>query len=228
VTLDPDNRYHPSANLGASRYEFACRSIQKLCSQLPSQTVFDVGAGDGRMKELLTPTELSWHAFDLVPASPTITAWDLSAPCPMRGSRAGAVILLDVIEHLVNPGLGLRYIADVLHPGGWLIMTMPNPRWSRSRIHAMLHGNPACFTQTDLDLNGHVFTPWPHIIHRMLRDAGFYVEEYVTLDGRTRWPGPPITIRYPLRCAGAITNMLIERLDPSACGMSYGLLARLY
>ena len=106
-------------------------------------------------------------------------------------------------------------------------MTMPNPRWSRSRIHALIYGNPACFTQSDLDINGHVFTPWPHILMRMLSDTGFDVQDYVTLDGKTGWPGRPISLRYPLRVFHALCNMLIERLDATACGMSYGLVARL-
>jgi SAM-dependent methyltransferase len=219
----------PSANVALSRYEFALRTVQDLHLhlQMPSKIVFDVGAGDGRMREPIEAAGLSWRGFDLVAPAPAITAWDLSAPCPLPGAKAGTVMLLDVIEHLVNPGLALRHIADTLDPDGWLIMTMPNPRWSRSRIHALLHGNPACFTQCDLDLNGHVFTPWPHILIRMLHDVGFHVENYVTLDGSTGWPGRRlISIRYPLRCAHAVANMLIERLDASACGMSYGLLAR--
>ena len=216
----------PVANLAASRYEFAKQALKRLSPSLPSKLVFDIGAGDGRMQEPIESMSLSWRGFDLAPKSPEVIAWDLSAPCPLSGSRAGAVILLDVIEHLVNPGFGLHHVADVLLPGGWLIITTPNPRWSRSRLHALFHGVPVCFTQSDLDLNGHVFTPWPHVLTRMLIDSGFQVDEYATLDGYTRWPGQPVSWRYPVRCAHALANMLIERLDSSACGMSYGLLAR--
>jgi hypothetical protein len=60
----------------------------------------------------------------------------------------------------------------------------------------------------------------------MLRDTGFEVQDYVTLDGKTGWPGRPISLRYPLRLLHAFGNRLIEQLDTSACGMSYGLLAR--
>jgi len=179
------------------------------------------------MKEPIERAGCSWHGFDLVPTSIEVLAWNLANPCPVQTPRPGVVLLLDVIEHLVNPGLALTHIAQLLPPGGRLVMTMPNPRWSRSRLHALLYGNPACFTQSDLDLNGHVFTPWPHIMIRMLHDAGFEVEEYVTLDGRYGLPGRPFSLRYPIRLAHALVLMLLERLDPSACGMSYGLVARI-
>lgn len=180
------------------------------------------------MKPQVEALGCHWHGLDRTPSSSFIATWDLTDPCPIDGAGAGVVLLLDVIEHLVNPGLALTNIARVLRPGGRLILTAPNPRWSRSRIHAVLHGYPTCFSRSDLDENGHVFTPWPHVLVKMLRDAGLELEEYVTLDGRTGWPGTPITYRYPLRLNHALGCALIERLDPSACGMSYGMVARAY
>ena len=214
------------ANLTVSRYEYALQSIQRVRSSLPSNVVFDVGAGNGQMKERIEACGLHYYGFDLIPSSPEVTAWDLTAACPLKGQVASVVMLLDVIEHLVNPGLALSNIFEILQPQGRLVLTMPNPRWSRSRIYALFHGNPACFTQSDLDLNNHVFTPWPHILIKMLHDTKFEIEEYVTLDGKTKWPRRPISFRYPLRCIHAVANIVIERLDASACGMSYGLIAR--
>lgn len=134
--------------------------------------------------------------------------------------------MLDVIEHLVNPGMALANVFEALAPNGMLVLTTPNPRWSRTRLHALLTGYLSNFTLSDLELNHHVFPAWPHILMQMLRSVGFEVEEYVTLDGRTAWPGRPLTLRYPLRCLHASVSMMIERLDPSASGMSYGLIAR--
>jgi SAM-dependent methyltransferase len=217
----------PSDNLAATRYKWALQQLERLRLSPPSNVVFDIGAGDGRMKVPVEALEYSWHGFDLIPSSPNISKWNLADPCPVLATRPDAVLLLDVIEHLVNPGIALANIAKVLQPGGWLVMTMPNPRWSRSRVHALIHGNPACFTQSDLDLNGHVFTPWPHILIRMLQDTGFELEDHVTLDGKSGLPERPLSIRYPLRFGHALLLMLIERLDASACGMSYGLVARI-
>lgn len=217
--------YIPIANLSASRYEYAVKTVQRLKSSHSSDIVFDIGAGDGRLRTQIETAGGRWYGFDVEPSSPEIREWDLMAPCPLREQEAAIVLLLDVIEHLANPAIALSHIFEVLRPNGRLVLTAPNPRWSRSRIHALLHGTPACFTQSDLDLNGHVFTPWPHILIKMLHDAQFDLDEYVTLDGKTCWPGRPMSLRYPLRCAHSAINMLIEWLDPSACGMSYGLIA---
>ena len=130
-----------------------------------------------------------------------------------------------MIEHLANPGIALDHIAATMAPGAALLITTPNPRWSRSRLWALQSGYPACFTQGDLDSNGHVFPVWPHILERMLTDRGFEIAEYVTLDGATTWPGTPYSLRYPVRCAVAATMMVLERRDPTACGMSYGVVA---
>jgi SAM-dependent methyltransferase len=168
-----------------------------------------------------------WRGFDLNPSSSqNISAWDLTNPCPAKYMGAGAAILLDVIEHCVNPGLALSNIARVLAPDGRLIITMPNPRWSRSRLHALRYGYPTCFTQGDLDANHHVFTPWPHILEKMLGDAGFEIDDYVTLDGTTGLLDKPISYSYPFKFFIRLLLVIIERLDRSACGMSYGIIAR--
>lgn len=44
-------------------------------------------------------------------------------PLPQPELTAGAAILLDVIEHCVNPGLALQHVSTVLNPNGRLILT---------------------------------------------------------------------------------------------------------
>src|SRR5262249_50050963 len=127
------------------------------------------------------------------------------------------------IEHLSNPGLALKHIREALVIGGHLIITTPNPRWSRSRIAALLSGFPNSFTQADLDYNRHIFPVWPHILKHLLNEAGFTVEQYATLDGVTHWPR--LSSRYVISFAHAFACKLIEAVDRTACGMSYGMIA---
>ena len=136
------------------------------------------------------------------------------------------VLLLDVIEHLHNPGTALRHIAEVTAGNGYLLVTTPNPRWGRSRIHAFHSGFLACFTQDDLDLNNHLFPVWPHVLVNLLELYGFEIEQYVLLDGPTCWPDFSLSLRYPLQVAHAALNKILEWHDPTACGMSYAVLAR--
>ena len=215
-----------SANLAINRYEWAYQSLVELLPLAPSPIVSDIGAGGGEMHPLTQKAGGKWQGFDLFPKSPEIQQWNLEQPAPAECPSAGIIIMLDVLEHLSNPWLGTHNIANTLLPGGFLILTVPNPRWSRSRLHALAKGYPTCFTQSDLDLNHHVFTPWPHIVEKLLNDTGFSIKSYVTLDGPTQWPGTPYNLRYPMRCTVALLNMAIERYDSTACGMSYGIVAQ--
>ena len=87
-TLMPEQ---PTANLADSRYDFAVDTLSRLGSALPSNTILDIGAGDGRMKRIET-LGLAWQGFDLIPSSIEITPWDLNTPHwaakPWGGSRS--------------------------------------------------------------------------------------------------------------------------------------------
>jgi len=214
----------PPQNLCLARYEFALDRLRALKAVLPSNIVFDLGPGDARMRKIEDEGFL-WHGFDLT-AWRDIVRWDLTDPCPNNDVSAGAVLLLDVIEHCANPGLALRNIGAVMMTTGRLIITTPNPRWSGSRFHTFVFGTASGFTQQDLDENHHVFTPWPHILEKMLHDAGFEIDEYVTLDGKARLFSRPGTLFLPARYLLNVGLMAMEWLDPSSCGMSYGLVAR--
>ncbi len=215
-----------SGNLNLSRYAYAEDMARRRFSAANAKTIFDVGAGDGIMRRPLEAAGFTWLGFDIA-ARDGIGRWDLGNPCPVQDKAADLVLWLDVIEHLANPGIALDHIAATMATGATLLVTTPNPRWSRSRLWALQSGYPACFTQGDLDSNGHVFPVWPHILERMLTDRGFKIAEYVTLDGATTWPGAPYSLRYPVRCAVAAMMMVVERRDPTACGMSYGVVAEL-
>lgn len=219
-------RMQPQANLSASRYEFAASFIREFAQTHRSAIVFDIGAGACPMREPVEAAGLTWIGFDLFPSSSQVNRWDLSERCPLTQPKANVVLMLDVIEHLLNPGIAIQNIAKVMEPGGVIVMTTPNPRWSRSRTHHLLTGDLACFTQHDLQWNHHVFPPFPHILLKILKDAGISVEKYITLDGTTRWPRPRLSLDFLPLCAEAAGRKLLERADPSACGMSYAFVAR--
>lgn len=217
----------PSETLADSRYEFAQRFLQDVARQKPHAVVFDIGAGDREIKPLAEAAGLEWHGFDLFPSNSDVRKWDLTDPCPEQGKKADAVLLLDVIEHLFNPGIGMANVAATLKPDGVLLMTMPNPHWSRSRVHHFAFGTLANFTQHDLDVNHHVFPPLRHVLERLLKESGLTIERYVTLDGNeARWPKAKLSLAYPAQCLEASFRLLLEKMDKSACGMSYALIAR--
>ncbi len=215
-----------AGNLDCSRYDYARDCVNKYIGGAPNTLVFDIGAGSAIMSPACAEVGAVWMGFDVNPQSPDVNVWNFEkGPCP-ESKKAGTILLLDVIEHLSDPWQGMRHCIDCLEPGGYVVLTAPNPRWSRSRWLAVFHGVPACFTEDDLERNHHVFTTWPHIVEKLLEDVGCAVLEYVTLDGHTTWPGLRRSPPWPHRYAFAAMNKMIEIADPTACGMSYGVVAR--
>jgi SAM-dependent methyltransferase len=218
------NTRRPSANLSLSRYEWALDRLGSRNASLPSEVVFDIGPGDGRMRKI-RQDGFEWRGFDIAPWS-DVVKWDLNDSCPVQDCRPVAAFLLDVIEHCVNPGLALQNIGAVMDKGGRLLITTPNPAWSGSRANMLLRGHASSFAPADLEDNHHVLPIWPHVLERMLQYAGFVVDEYVTLDGRTGFfdqPGKKFRPARYLLNAGLIA---IEAYDPNACGASSGIVAR--
>jgi SAM-dependent methyltransferase len=211
-------------NLNIDRYCYAINSLRTIAAHSPGRVVFDIGPGDGRMRRI-RQEGFEWHGFDRTPWE-EVQQWDLSLPYPNPSARADVVLLLDVIEHLPNPGLALKHVSEVLREGGFLILTTPNPRWSGSRLNTLVRGVASGFSEQDLDENYHVFTPWPHILERLLSDVGLQIEEYVTLDGWTTPLRADGRLFLPARYLLNVGLMLIEHLDDTAKGMCFGLLAR--
>lgn len=208
------------------RYKFALDylttaflAVDKKCH------VYDVGAGDGRMQMPILSMGCEWSGFDLIPKTEYIKYWNIDDTFD-GSNNADILIMLDVLEHCSNPARALKHVAQVIRKGGRLLLTVPNPRWSKSRLHALLNGYPTCFTQADLNDNGHVFTPWPHIVKNMLQEAGFVLENYITIDGKTSLPTISRFIRAPHTLLSRLFCMYVERKDPSACGFSYAMVAR--
>jgi 2-polyprenyl-3-methyl-5-hydroxy-6-metoxy-1,4-benzoquinol methylase len=87
-------------------------------------------------------------------------------------------VCLDVIEHVFSPPDLLRKLAEVLRPGGNLIISTPNIR-KLSRIKTLLHGGR--FPRTSTDLKSHFTGGHLHYftfsdLAELLRLAGFRVE----------------------------------------------------
>jgi len=211
-----------------NRYEWASNKIKQYSEQESCQlSVFDIGSRDNVLKGYLDGCKANYKGFDLDPITDSAEKWNVEQPFPYPYPSPDVVTFLEVLEHLKNPWLCLKNIADLIRPGGHLILTTPNPKWSTSRIDLLVNGRLTCFTQSDLDLNHHVFIPWAHIVERLLTDSGLEILEYVTLDGKTKLFDKNLTAgSFVKRLFSRSIKKYIESRDPSACGMSYGIIAR--
>lgn len=215
----------PEAALAEDRYAFVRDYLARLPAAPGESVLFDVGAGALPMREHVEKAGYAWFGFDLHPKSPEVVEWDINTRFE-GDQRADVVLLMDVIEHTYNPGLAMENIVRVLKPGGRIIMTMPNPKWSRARTMHMYSGFLACFTQHDLDVNHHVFTTWPHIVLKLVLDCGLKLERYVTLD-RDEVKPKALGLMTPVLAVEGLIRSAIEMRDPTARGMSYAFVARL-
>jgi 2-polyprenyl-3-methyl-5-hydroxy-6-metoxy-1,4-benzoquinol methylase len=210
-----------SINEYINREVFANMMLDKYYQEAPNDIVSDIGAGFGFMKAKIESLEKQWQPFDYYKKHEEITVWDLNETAPNLAKKAGMVVFLEVLEHLSNPGLALKNIADHMEQGAFIILTTPNPRSSKSVINLYKKGALYSFQEKHIKEH-HVFTPWEHVVRFLLESTGFEVLEYgvVDLNYRKRKPGN-FKDRFKI-----IIERYIERKHPKSKGLSYGIVAR--
>jgi SAM-dependent methyltransferase len=210
-----------------SRFEWAIRTLEQLKLRNPHiQTVFDIGSGNELLSDQIGKLRLDYHSFDLFPQGENVREWNIEETFPYQGT-ADVALCLEIVEHLNNPWLAIRNVGAALRPGGFLIMSTPNPAWSESRLHLLSAGVLGMFTEEDLRLNHHVFTPWQHIVRSLLLDNGFENLQFTALGKKTSVFSPPLWgLKLPLRVGFRLTKKLIENLDSAAIGALYGVQAQ--
>ncbi len=222
MALDRDN------DLASDRrFDWALAELKYLVARGEDiGTVFDIGSGDERLARDVRNMGLEYLSFDVAPATATVRHWNIEEPFPYEGS-ADVVIFLEIVEHLNNPWLGVRNIARVLRPGGYLILSTPNPAWSASRLSLLGRGALTMFTEQDLILNHHVFTPWRHVVERLLLDNGITDLRFAALGKATNILAKPFWgFKMPLRLVFRLMKTVIERVDRQARGAAYGVVGR--
>lgn len=221
-------RLKPHQNLNDGRYEYAAKVLEKFAGDHPGAVVFDIGTGEAPMRPAVEKAKLQWRGFDLFPRAPDVVRWDLTKEAaPTGGAKADFVLLLEVIEHVFDVNCAMTNIVDAMKPGATLLLTVPNPHWSRARTYHLFLGTPAAFSQHDLDVNHHVFTPLRHVMEKLVTDHGLTIERYVTLNGKhAEWPDLRLSPMYFGKLVECLLRKVIEAFDKSARGNTYALVLR--
>lgn len=60
---------------------------------------------------------------------------DLNQPLTFTDQKFDSILLADVLEHIYEPKLLLKELADILHPGGNLVVFVPFYYWIHSEPH---------------------------------------------------------------------------------------------
>lgn len=209
-----------SIKLYKNRAVFANEMLDKYFSKAPNNVVSDIGAGYGHMRQKIENIGAQWQPFDYYQKIESSTIWDLNDEMPKESKKAGIAVFLEVLEHLPNPLLSLQNIADHIEKKGYLILTTPNPQSSKNIINLVLKGSLYAFQEKHLEEH-HVFTPWEHIVRFFLENTGFEILEYAVVD-------TAYTKRKRSSLKDGIKFLLerfLEKRNPKAKGMSYGLVA---
>jgi len=85
-----------------------------------------------------------------------------------------AIIASEIIEHLENPRHFARECFNLLHPGGWLLLTTPNVENPLSKARFVRSGTFQWFSEEDYQQEGHM-TPLTHFqLSKAFSEAGLH------------------------------------------------------
>ena len=127
-----------------------------------------------------------------------VSVHDLHQPWPVQENSAGAVVLLDVLEHLADPVIALGHAARSLTPNGKIFFTVPAYPW--------------LFSDWDKRL-GHFRRYTRSMMQDQVKQAGLKLE---TLRHWNAFTLP-----------AAIVLRIIRRLRPSSRGTEFPRVSRL-
>jgi 2-polyprenyl-3-methyl-5-hydroxy-6-metoxy-1,4-benzoquinol methylase len=148
--------------------------------------ILDVGCGDARFLLALDPGKWQRTGVDFSGENLRVMGArfpGLRLTCggiqsgELEDSEFDAITLWHVLEHLPEPEAALRRAAELLSPGGWLFVSLPN---LDSLQAAFFRKHWFCFD--DVPRHLHHFSP--RSLERLLRNAGLTVREHVFFSRR--------------------------------------------
>jgi SAM-dependent methyltransferase len=141
--------------------------LQRLSANDGWKSILDVGCGDALFFDALS------RFGDVEGVEPDASLVSPDGPHRSRihvgpfdrsfrpARRFGLILMLDVLEHLPEPGAALAYAHELLEPGGTLFVTVP--------------AFPLLWTRHDV-LNRHYTRYTRRTLQRLTGDAGFEVQ----------------------------------------------------
>ena len=164
-----------------SPYSSHSRLLEAFPARGDGRAVIDVGDGEGLLSRPLLergyrvicvalPGSVSPHT----PADVAVIEADLNRELPELESGCSHALCGDVLEHLVDPGETLRWLAATLAPDGRLVASLPNSAHWFVRLNVLMGRFPeddkGLFDRTHLHF--YAWRNWKSLLER----SGFVVE----------------------------------------------------
>jgi 2-polyprenyl-3-methyl-5-hydroxy-6-metoxy-1,4-benzoquinol methylase len=155
----------------------------------PEARILELGAGSGGLTQRLLDSGFKPVSLDLsrdgwlVPDHPVLEAdlnvrgWERCLP----QQEFDVVLCVEVIEHLENPTELARSLGRLVIPGGWVVISTPNPVGSEALLSALRNGWFTYFTPADFHGSGHRTVVAPATLVGMLEEQGFRISELRTV-----------------------------------------------
>lgn len=153
-----------------------------------------VGCGCGATEAVLVRQGRLVHGVDVSPgaisvARTRLTSATLVTPgqtLPFAPASLDGLILADVLEHMPQAWDVLRQYADLVRPGGWVVISVPNMLWVSAFYRYVIRGDwpeqdEGIFDKTHLQFMTH------RRLERWCGDAGLVVEQRFDSSGFITW-----------------------------------------
>jgi 2-polyprenyl-6-hydroxyphenyl methylase/3-demethylubiquinone-9 3-methyltransferase len=126
-------------------------------------------------EELIDYVKMKYEHGDItyVPGN----AFELGFPVPFDG-----IVITEIIEHVAHPDAFLRKVAQLVRPGGYIVMTTPNGAYFRSNLPKFSDcPDPGIYESVQFKPNsdGHIFLLHPEEIPVLGDQAGLALEKLV-------------------------------------------------
>ncbi len=122
--IRPSEKLVRSPDTGTPWRKANWQFLQNQLAALPSNAqILDVGAGRGDFAALLD--RFQTIALDIYPYPEVDLVCDLTESNPFRPAQFDAVVLMNVLEHVYATHTLVAHLAELLKPGGVLIVAVP-------------------------------------------------------------------------------------------------------
>jgi len=155
-TIEPWEKVERGPDKGTAWRKSNWKFLNKIVSGLPAEAkILDVGAGHGDFADIFVGRK--YYSLDIVPYPEVDLVVDLGEINPFKENVFGAVILMNVLEHVYESRNLLKSITRILVPDGMVVFTVP--------FLLKVHQAPFDFSR---------YTPY--FIEKMAADAGLQVD----------------------------------------------------